>query len=93
MPLILAHPLPARDSRVTANPNYLIIILLSRVVIKFGTLQPENIHPKLIESLFVADLNYLAKFYEKINGNGSPKISTVCPKCQNRFDVELGHPE
>jgi len=85
--------LPARDSRVTANPNYLILILLSRVVIKLGTLQPENIHTKLIESLFVADLNYLTGFYEKINGNGSPKISAKCPKCENKFEIDLGHSE
>jgi hypothetical protein len=85
--------LPARDSRVTANPQYLIIILLSRVMLKLGTLQPENIHPKLIESLFVGDLSYLTKFYEKINGNGSAKISATCPKCEHKFEIELGHSE
>jgi hypothetical protein len=85
--------LPLKDHRVQSNPAYLNIILLSRVITKLGTLNSEMITPKVIEQLFVEDLSLLQSFYEKINGNGSSKISTICPKCENKFEMDLGNPE
>jgi hypothetical protein len=85
--------LPFKDSRVQSNPAYLTIILLSRVVTKLGTMDSEKINPKIIESLFVSDLAFLRSFYEKINNNGSTKLPTTCPKCESKFDLDLGHPE
>jgi hypothetical protein len=81
--------LPARDSRVQSNPAYLVIILLSRVIIKLGTLT--KVSPGVIESLFVGDLAFLKGFYQQINGNGTAKIATVCPNCEHRFEVEIGN--
>lgn len=81
--------LPARDPRVQANPTYLVIILLSRVILKLGTLA--EINPGVIESLFVGDLAFLKGFYQQINGNGTAKIQTVCPKCDYRYEVEMGN--
>jgi phage FluMu protein gp41 len=78
--------LPMKDPRVQANPAYLTVILLSRVVTKLGDLQ--TINPKTIENLFASDLSYLQDFYRKINENGSGSITAVCPKCEHRFDVE-----
>ena len=83
--------LPGKDPRVQSNPSYLIIILLSRVVTKLGGLQ--DVHPKIIESLFVSDLAYLRNMYENINGNGNVKINVTCPKCEHRFESELTQPE
>ena len=60
--------LPLRDSRVRANPAYLIFILLARVVVRLGSL--ETITPKTVEEMFVADLNYLQDLYNRINGVG-----------------------
>jgi hypothetical protein len=78
--------LPLQDPRVNVNPAYLLIILLSRVIVKLGDVK--QITPKTIEALFTADLNYLQDFYNKINGNGNNRIPAQCPQCRYRFEVE-----
>ena len=50
---------PMKDPRVQANPGYLVVILLSRVV-RLGDLPQVN--PKIIEDLFAADFAYLEEF-------------------------------
>jgi len=57
--------LPLKDHRVQANPAYLPIIVLSRVILRLGTL--EMVSTAVIEDLFSADFNYLQAFYNKIN--------------------------
>lgn len=57
--------LPLKDHRVQANPSYLAIIVLSRVVVKLGTL--EMVNTKVIEDLFSADFNALQQLYNRIN--------------------------
>lgn len=79
--------LSEKDIRVQSNPSYITIIILSRVITKLGSLQ--SVNPKVIESLFISDLVYLKTLYEKINGDGTMKIAAKCPKCENKFDVEL----
>ena len=79
--------LPLKDPRVQANEAYLIVILLSRVIGRLGSLP--QITPKVIEGLYAADLAYLQEFYNRINRNGSAHIDAVCPKCENAFAVEL----
>ncbi|MBP0018133.1 MAG: hypothetical protein J7647_11370 [Cyanobacteria bacterium SBLK] len=56
---------PMRDPRVKTNPAYATAIILSRTIVRLGAL--DSISPAIIEGLFVADLNYLQKFYRKIN--------------------------
>ena len=46
---------PLQDYRVQANRAYLVIILLSRVITKLGTLR--MITPNIIEELFSSDLS------------------------------------
>jgi hypothetical protein len=77
---------PLKDPRVQSNPGYLVLILLSRVVTRLGTL--ETINPKLIESLFAADLAFLQELYQRINGNGHNRLLVACPHCQGEFEVE-----
>jgi hypothetical protein len=77
---------PIRDPRVQANPGYLVIILLSRVIVRLGTMQ--QINPKVIENLFSADLVYLQDLYQRINQNGHSRFSVICPHCQGHFEVE-----
>lgn len=77
---------PMRDPRVQANPGYLVIILLSRVVTKLGGVQ--QITPKVIENLFAADLAYLQALYQRINENGADRLTVTCPHCQGVFQVE-----
>lgn len=78
---------PLRDPRVQSNPAYLLIILLSRVVSKLGDL--EHINPRVIETLYAADLGYLQDLYGRINSHGSNRVRTQCPHCDKPFDVEL----
>lgn len=82
--------LPLKDPRVQANPAYLTVILLSRVMIKLGNLQV--IDTKVIENLFASDLAYLQDFYSRINDSGSSGIRTSCPKCGHNFEVEEPSP-
>ena len=80
---------PLKDPRVQSNPAYLLVILLSRVIIKLGSL--EYINPKIIEELFAADLTYLQDFYRRINENGHNRVRTQCPNCEQQFELELSH--
>src|SRR6266480_1480657 len=80
--------LPLRDARVTANQAYLVIILLSRVVTRLGSLSEGDINPAVIERLFSADLAYLQDFYRRINENAHTRVEATCPSCSARFEVE-----
>jgi hypothetical protein len=77
---------PMRDSRVQSNSGYLLIILLSRVITRLGSLPQVN--PKVIEGLFSADLAFLQNFYRQINENGSSLVSVTCPECNAKFQLE-----
>ena len=65
--------LPLKDPRVQANEAYLIVILLSRVVVRLGGVP--QITPKVIENLYAADLGYLQDLYNRING--VPEVAAV----------------
>ena len=78
---------PMKDGRVQANPGYLVIILMARVITRLGTLK--SVNPKVIEELFAADLAYLQDFYQQINVNGHSRLGVTCPHCDGRFDVEM----
>ncbi len=78
----LGHP------RVRANEAYLGILLLSRVVVRLGSL-PE-VTPELIERLFATDFTYLQDLYERVNGGGEGVAETQCPRCGERFMLDLG---
>lgn len=81
---------PMKDPRVQANPAYLVVILLSRVITKLGTV--DMINPKAIEGLYAADLAFLQDFYNRINGDGRTALKVQCPHCDKTFDVETGGP-
>jgi len=78
---------PLRDLRVRTNQAYLVIILLSRVVTKLGTLP--SVSTSVIENLFAADLAYLQAFYRQINEEGTSVIKVQCPECNHEFGVDL----
>lgn len=82
--------LPLRDARVAANPAYLVVILLSRVIVQLGDL--EVVNPKVIEGLFAADLAYLQDFYNRVNTAGTPALTVSCPHCERPFDLDPGVP-
>lgn len=77
---------PIKDPRVRANPGYLVIILLARVITRLGTL--DYINTKAIENLYAVDLAYLQDFYQHINQNGHSRLHVACPHCAGEFEVE-----
>jgi len=79
--------LPLKDPRVQANQAYLVVILLSRVVMRLGSV--EQINPKVIEGLYAADLEYLQELYNRINRSGKTAKTTVCPECAHAFEREM----
>jgi len=78
---------PLRDPRVQANPGYLVVILLSRVVTRLGEL--ESINPKLVEGLYASDLAFLEDLYRRVNDDGHSRVEVTCPHCEEPFEVEL----
>jgi hypothetical protein len=78
---------PLQDYRVQSNRAYLVILLLSRVIVKLGDLP--RIDTETIENLFSTDLAYLQEFYRKINEEGSAKLHTSCPSCKHEFDLDM----
>src|SRR4051812_50133784 len=70
---------PLKDPRVQANPGYLVLILLSRVVTRLGSLN--DLTPRLVEGLFAADLAYLQDLYNRLNDPGGGRLLVACPHC------------
>jgi hypothetical protein len=78
---------PLNDMRVQRNRAYLIILLLSRVVTRLGTL-PE-VTALHIENLFASDLRFLEEMYTRINEEEA-MVRLACPSCGHRFEREFG---
>jgi len=77
---------PLKDPRVRANPGYLVIILLARVITRLGGV--EHINTRAVENLYAADLAYLQDLYQRINQNGHSRLHVACPHCAGEFEVE-----
>jgi len=69
--------LPLKDARVQKNEAYLIVILLSRVITRLGSI--DAINPKVIEGLFATDLAFLQDLYNRINALDD--AADACPHC------------
>jgi hypothetical protein len=78
--------LPLKDPRVQANQAYLVVILLARVITRLGSIK--QINPKVIESLYAADLAYLQNLYNRINHVDEGKQRVSCPQCNHAFETE-----
>ena len=79
--------IPLQDRRVRENQAYLVVVLLSRVITKLGTLSAIN--TGVIENLFAADLAYLQALYRRINEEGTTQFPTTCPSCKETIEVDL----
>ena len=77
---------PLQDYRVKANPGYLAVILLARVITRLGDLP--QIYPQVIEDLPVADFAYLQSLYRRINQDDYNQLKVTCPECNKTFEVE-----
>lgn len=77
---------PMKDPRVQKNKAYMVIILLSRVIVRLGDIT--EITPEMIEQIFSADLEFLQAFYQQINGTGRLSVPAKCPDCGHKYDLE-----
>jgi hypothetical protein len=76
-----------RDDRVRENPNYLAVVLISRVVTHIGGI--DDVHAGVIENLFASDLAFLQDLYRRINQDGHTHARVTCPNCNNEFAVDV----
>jgi hypothetical protein len=76
-----------KDRRVQNDPGYGVLVILSRVITRLGSLS--SVTPELLENLFTRDLAYLREFYNRINQQGDAYIPVQCPQCSSQFSVEL----
>lgn len=72
-----------RDSRVRANPAYLPVVLLSRVVTSLEGMG--RMTADVAEKLYTADFSFLQNLYETINSAEDPVIHVQCPHCGQNF--------
>jgi hypothetical protein len=79
--------LPLRDPRVEKNAAYLIVILLSRVVTRLGTLS--QVTPNIVERLYATDLAHLQDLYNRINAVEAERLQVTCPECERDIQVEV----
>lgn len=78
---------PLQDARVQANQAYLSILLLSRVLVRLGSMSP--VPTSVVEGLFSADYAYLQDLYVRINQPGGTLAETRCPQCGTQFTVDV----
>jgi hypothetical protein len=78
---------PSQDPRAQANPAYLSVALLTRVVTRLGEISP--VSPDVIQGLFASDFSYLQQLYLRLNEADS-QVETKCPSCGCRFALDLG---
>ena len=78
---------PLRDPRVRNNEAYLVIVLLSRVIVRLGDLT--QISTGMVENLFAADLAYLQAFYRQINEEGTSLVKVTCSNCNEQIEIDL----
>lgn len=72
--------------RVQEKPSFLPILLLARVIELEGV---TAVTPRTVASLFAADLTYLQDLYLRLNGTQTILMGTVCPHCQQTFEVQV----
>ncbi len=81
--------LPLHDDRVRANPPYLTVVLLARVITRLGDLEGDSVNATVVENLFASDLAFLQDLYRRVNSEGHTLASVACPACHEEFSVDL----
>ncbi len=78
---------PLSDPRVEANEAYLVILLLSRVITRLGSLTA--VTPQVVEGLYAADLAYLQEVYQRLNAPQPVVVNAICPNCSTTFQLQV----
>ena len=77
---------PLEEPRAIANPAYVSVALISRVVTCLGSIG--TVTPAVIQGLFASDFAYLQALYLRLN-EGDHEVETQCPSCGARFALDL----
>jgi hypothetical protein len=77
---------PLVDPRVARNRAYLVVLLLSRVVTRLGTVP--DVSPEVIEGLYASDFGYLQRLYRRLNMDPTAGPPT-CPNCGTAIPAEV----
>ena len=77
----------ARDPRVLANPAYLTVVILAKVIVELEGV--EAVVPNIVERFFSADLAFLQDMYQRVNDIEPPVMTAVCPDCGKIFEVPI----
>lgn len=80
-----------KDPRVVANPAYLSILILSKVITELEGVGA--VSPGMIEHLFTADIAFLQDMYERINGTEPMYMKVICPHCGKEHEVQMNFME
>jgi len=78
---------PQQDPRVIANQAYVGVVLLSRVLVRLGSISP--VSTSVVEGLYSADFAYLQDLYVRMNEPGGTLADTRCPECGAQFTVDV----
>ena len=78
---------PLVDPRVARNRAYLVVLLLSRVVTRLGSV-PE-VTPEVVEGLYATDFSYLQRLYRRLNLDPL-EAKPTCPHCGEPLPPEVG---
>ena len=78
---------PQQDPRVLANPAYIGVLLLARVVVRLGSISP--VTPAVVEGLYSADFAYLQDVFLRLNEPTGALADTRCPECGTQFTVDV----
>ena len=76
-----------KDPKVQENSAYGVLVMLSRVINRLGSLNQVSAH--LLEGLVLSDISYLRELYNRINQQENALIPTQCPHCNSQFSVKL----
>jgi hypothetical protein len=78
---------PLGDARIQANPAYLPVMLLQRVIIHLGDLPGVSL--QVLERLFSSDLAYLEDLYLRLNSPEPVILAALCPYCSGQFNLQV----
>jgi len=78
---------PFGDARARANQAYLSILMLSRVIVRLGSIG--QVTPGIVGDLFAEDFAYLQELYLRSNSAPAAPAETRCPACGERFELDL----
>lgn len=71
------------------NPAKMLTALLTRVIVKLGTLDKSKIDSSVTANLFKSDRDFLIMKLKEIDSGPDMEIDVECPECGKKFKAML----